>query len=192
MRTFALLLLLLSLLFALAAAGPVAADRTLTVFAAASLTEFLGEACVADYVASYLDRADAEFRTGFLIPSPLSHDPLPLVVSTGSGDDTNLLYRVVKIEPVGSGEIVLRTVKRGNVMQNAASNESFGDPRELPTARDLAHSLEGVSRVVIDLDGTPDGLCRLVRAVPGHSVTGSTPIATLLLVVPDPAPSRLA
>ena len=44
MRTFAFLLVLLSLLFSLAAAGPVAADRTLTVFAAASLTEYLGEA----------------------------------------------------------------------------------------------------------------------------------------------------
>ncbi|MBE9565997.1 MAG: molybdate ABC transporter substrate-binding protein [Proteobacteria bacterium] len=43
MRTFAFLLILLSLLLSLAAAGPVAADRTLTVFGAASLTEFLGE-----------------------------------------------------------------------------------------------------------------------------------------------------
>lgn len=156
------------------------------------VAEFSGEACVADYVASYLDRADSEFRASFLKPSLLNHDPLPLIVSTGSGDHTNLLYRVVKIEPVASDEIVLRTVKRGNVMQNAASNESFGDPRELPTARNLADSLEGVSRVVVDLDGTPDGLCRPVRAVPGHSVTGVTPIAALLIVVPDPAPSRLA
>jgi len=44
MRTFAFLLILLSLLLSLAAAGPAAADRTLTVFAAASLTEFLEEA----------------------------------------------------------------------------------------------------------------------------------------------------
>ena len=154
--------------------------------------EFSGEESIANYVAHYLDRADAEFCVDFQKPSPLSSTPLPLVVTTGSGDHTNLLYRVIGIDHVNGDELVLRTVKKGNVMQNAASNESFAHPSELPTARDLAVALQGATKVVVDLNGTPDGICRPVRALPGPSMSGAMPVATLLLVVPEPNPSRLA
>lgn len=158
--------------------------------------EFSGEQSVIDYVDSSLDRADADFRAAFLAsyadPSSLGHASLPLVVSTGSGDHTDLFYSVVGIERVSGDEVILRTVKKGNVMQNAARNESFGHPREQPTGRDLAVALEGATKVVVDLTGTSDGSCRPVRAQLGYPATGGTPVATLLLVVPEPITSSLA
>ena len=153
------------------------------------MEELSGDTCVAEFVASYIDRVDDEFRAEFQRSYSL-RDPLPLVVSTGSGDHTNLLYGVTSIDRVGD-RIVLRTVPRGNVMQNAVRNDSFGIPRELPTSQDLAVALGGVSQVVIDLDGIPEGLCRPVRARFGFPAPVGEPVATLLLVVPDPNPSRL-
>lgn len=151
-----------------------------------------GTNCVANYVAAYLDRADAEFCADFVRPSPLNDDSLPIVVTTGSEVHSSLFHRVVKIEPVGDDTVLLHTIARGNAMINAASDAFAEAPARMPSARDLATSLEGVSRVVVDLDGTVDGWCRPVRAVRRPPEPGTRPIATLLLVVPDPSPSRLA
>ena len=159
---------------------------------AGPIEEIGGATCVADYVNAYLDRSDAAFRADLVRPSLLNRDPLPIVVTTGSGDHTNLLHRVVKVETIPGDEVILRTVKKGNVMQNAASNEAFDEPSELPTVQDLATALAGASKVVVDLDGTPGRLSRPIRAELSYSATGAAPIATLLLVVPEADPSRLA
>lgn len=153
--------------------------------------EFSGQDCVADFVTAYLARADADFRAEFEMRPRRNHDPLPLVVTTGSGDHTDLLYRVVGIERVNGDEIVLRTAKAGNVMQNAARSELAEVTSERPTDESLAAALERTSKVVVELDGTRDGLCRPVRAVPGYPAPVGEPVAVLLLVVPEPGPSRV-
>ncbi len=153
------------------------------------VNRFTGLSCVADYVADYLDRADAEFRANFVQPSPLNEESQPIVVTTGSEVHSSLFFRVVAIERVSEDEIVLRTRARGNAMLNARSDEFSGAPDHMPSARDLADSLEGVSRVVVDLDGTSDGLCRPVLAVVDPTKSSAGPRATLLFVVPQPNPS---
>ena len=157
----------------------------------AEVDEIGGDDSVMNFVASYIDRVDSDFRRDFQRPSPLTNDSLPLIVTTGSGDHMNLLYRVTRLERVGT-ELVLRTIPRGNVMATAVNNEGLKDiPPFPPTSQDLAGALEGVTRVIVDLDGTRDGICRPVRARFGFPVTIGNPISVVLLVVPEPNPARL-
>jgi hypothetical protein len=152
------------------------------------ITEITGEDSVPRFMTSYLDRADAEFREHFATIFPLTREELPVVVSMGSGTTHNLLRRVVRIETVDGGTIMLRTVARGNALWNAALDAGLEDHGPLPSTRDLAIALRGASGVVVDLDGTPDGLSRPVLVTRTSAIPGGPIVAALLAVVPDPEP----
>jgi hypothetical protein len=152
------------------------------------VTNFTGNESVADFVGSYIDRADVEFRASYLLPSPLTNEALPIVVTPGFGDHLNLLGRVVSIETVGNKEIILRSINRGNNIWGAATDDGLDKYGALPTTQDLAFVLHGARKVTVVLDRSIDTLCRPVRAVSGFALNETTPIAALISVVPDPNP----